>query len=207
MKARWSDTESAIEAEDDSPCTEIQLLGRFAVRRGEEELPLRVFGGRLARRLLRMLALSRGTLLSKDIAAEALWPTAPPVDSRGNVEILISRIRRALGDRSLVQTVPGGYTLVGDDRCWVDAEAFLAEVAHGQAELGNSPAAALVAFRGALAFWHGEPLAEDVYADWAQEYRRRLRRAYLEALEGAAAAALATGDPTAAVAWAEAASS
>ncbi|EWM19178.1 BTAD domain-containing putative transcriptional regulator [Kutzneria sp. 744] len=183
----------------------IQLLGRFAVRRDGREQPARLFGGRLARRLLRMLALSRGTLLSKEVAAEALWPTRPPADAPGNVEILVSRIRRALGDRSLVQTGPAGYTLVGDERCWVDVEAFLTGVVRGEAELAHDPVAALAAFRGALALWHGEPLAEDAYADWAAEHRRHLWRARLEALEGAATAALATGDPIPAVDWAQAA--
>ncbi|TNC29408.1 BTAD domain-containing putative transcriptional regulator [Amycolatopsis alkalitolerans] len=177
----------------------IQLLGRFAVRRDGREQPDRVFGGRLARQLLRMLTLSRGTLLSKDAAIEALWPTQPPIDASGNVEILISRIRRALGDRSLIQTGHGGYTLVGDDRCWVDIEVFLTAVGRGQAELTHNPDAALTAFRTALAWWRGEPLAEDAYAPWALEHRHHLLRAHLDALEGAATAALAVGDTAAAV--------
>lgn len=127
----------------------------------------------------------------------------PPVDASGNVEILISRIRRALGDRSLIQTGSGGYTLVGDGRCWVDIEAFLAAVGRGQAQLDHNPDAALTAFRAALALWQGEPLAEDAYAAWAAEYHHHLLRAHLDALEGAASAALTVGDTTAAVAWAQ----
>ena len=38
-----------------------------------QEIALRAFGGRLARRLLRLLALRRGTLVPKDLIAEALW--------------------------------------------------------------------------------------------------------------------------------------
>lgn len=189
--------------ERSSPQVSIQLLGQFVVRRDGREQPDRVFGGRLARQLLRMLALSRGTLLSKDVAIEALWPTHAPVDAGGNVEILISRIRRALGDRSLIQTGSGGYTLVGDDRCWVDIEAFLTAVGRGQAELTHDPDAALTAFRAALSLWQGEPLAEDAYADWAVEHRHHLLRAHLDALEGAASAALAVGDTTGALTWAQ----
>lgn len=181
----------------------VQLLGRFAVRLGGCEQPDAVFGGRLARQLLRMLALSRGALLSKDVAAEALWPTHPPADAAGNVEILVSRLRRALGDRSLIQTGSGGYILAGDDRCWVDVEAFLAAVTRGQTTLASSPAAAMTAFEEALALWRGEPLAEDVYADWAVEHRDHLLRAHLDALEGAATAALTLGDAASAVNWAQ----
>lgn len=168
----------------------IRLLGRFAVEHDGQEIALGSFGGRLARRLLRLLALRRGTLVSKDLIADALWPDNPPADPAGNIEVLVSRIRRAMRDRALVRTGPGGYVLADGDRCWVDAEAFLAAVQAGQAALAASPAGALASFRGALGIWRGDPLPEDTYADWAQADRRRLWLAYLEALDGAATAAL-----------------
>ena len=177
----------------------IRLLGRFAVQRGPEEIPLRAFGGRRAQQLLRLLALRRGALVPKDIIAEALWPLRPPGDAAGNIEVLVSRIRRALGDRTLVRTGPGGYALTGDGRCWVDAEAFVAAVEGGRTRLADQPREALASFREALDIWHGEPLAEDTYAEWAQDDRRHLALAFLEALEGAATAALVTGDPAEAI--------
>ena len=181
----------------------IRLLGRFAVLRGPEEVPLRAFGGRLPQQLLRLLTLRRGTLVPKDVIAEALWPERRPADAGGNIEVLVSRIRRALGDRTLIQTGSGGYTLTSDGRCWVDAEAFLAAVDGGRTLLAERPAEALVSFRSALEICQGEPLAEDTYVEWAQEDRRHLGLALLEALEGAAAAALVTGDPAEAITWAE----
>src|SRR2546430_900231 len=57
--------------------------------------------------------------------------------------------------------------------------------------------------RDALGLWHGEPLAEDTYAEWAQQDRRLLSLEFLETLECAAAAALACGDPASALTWAE----
>jgi DNA-binding SARP family transcriptional activator len=179
----------------------IQMLGRFAARHGDVEVPAREFGGRLAARLLRMLALRRGTLLSKDVIIEALWPEQPPADAPGNVEVLVSRIRRALGDRALVATGPGGYSLVGDRRCSVDVEEFLGAAASAHGAAGRDPVRALTVFHQALALWGGEPLAEDAYEDWAQEHRRHLWRVHLEVLEGAAAAALETGDPVVALEW------
>ena len=176
----------------------IRLLGRFAVQRDGQEIALRAFGGRLARRLLRLLALRRGTLVPKDVIAEALWPHDPPTDAAGNIEVLVSRIRRALGDRTLVRAGPGGYVLADDDRCWVDTEAFLGAVQAGRVRLAERPAEALASFRIALDIWRGEPLAEDTYADWAQADRRHLSLAFLEALEGAADAALQNTGTTAA---------
>ena len=172
---------------------QIRLLGRFAVLRDSAEIPLRAFGGRLPQQLLRLLALRRGALIPKDVIAEALWARRPPADARGNIEVLVSRIRRALGDPALIRTGSGGYSLTGGRECWVDAEAFLAAARDGRGLLADRPAEALASFRGALEMWHGEPLAEDTYADWAQQDRRCLTLALLDALEGAAAAALDGG--------------
>ena len=175
---------------DGAGLVKVRLLGRFAVERDGQEIALRAFGGRLARRLLRLLALRRGTLVPKGLIAEALWPADPPADPAGNIEVLVSRIRRALGDRALIQTGPGGYVLADGGRCWIDAEAFLATVQAGEARLAARPAEALTSFRTALGIWRGEPLPEDTYAEWAQADRRHLFLTYLEALDGAAAAAL-----------------
>lgn len=180
----------------------IRLLGRFAVLRGSDEVPLRGFGGRLPQQLLRLLALQRGALIPKDVIAEALWPRRPPADTRGNIEVLVSRIRRALGDPALIRTGPGGYSLTAGRECWVDTEAFLAAADEGRELLADRPAQALACFRDALELWHGEPLAEDTYAEWAQQDRSFLSLALLDALDGAAAAALACGDPASAGAWA-----
>ena len=182
----------------DAAVIAIQLLGRFAVDRDGQEIALGSFGGRLGRRLLRLLALRRGTLVPKDLIADALWPDASPADPAGNIEILVSRIRRAMGDRTLIRTGPGGYVLADGGRCRVDAEEFLAAVQAGRAMLAARPDEALASFRTALDIWRGEPLPEDTYADWAQADRRHLSLAYLEALDGAAAAALET--PSAAAA-------
>jgi DNA-binding SARP family transcriptional activator len=180
----------------------IRLLGRFTVLRGEEEIPLSAFGGRLSRQLLRLLALQRGALIRKDVIAEALWPRRPPANTRGGIEVLVSRIRRALGDPALIRTGPGGYSLTEGRECWVDTEAFLAAAGDGCELLADHPADALASFRNALELWHGEPLAEDTYVEWAQQDRRCLSLALLDALDGAAAAALACGDATAASTWA-----
>jgi DNA-binding SARP family transcriptional activator/tetratricopeptide (TPR) repeat protein len=187
----------------DCAAIRIRLLGRFAVEHAGQEVTLASFGGRLARQLLRLLALRRGPLVAKDLIVEALWADDPPADPAGNVEVLVSRVRRAMGDRTLIRTGPGGYVLADDGRCQVDAEEFLAAVRAGRAALAARPGEALAAFRAALDIWGGEPLPEDTYADWAQADRRQLSLAWLEALDGAAAAAL---ESTGAAGAAEAAS-
>jgi DNA-binding SARP family transcriptional activator len=168
---------------------EIRVLGRFSVWREGVEIPAGAFHGRLVRSLVRMLVVRRGSFVSRDLLIEALWPAGAPADPDLNLNVLVTRARSALGASSLVLTGPGGYSFAGAGACSVDAESFLEFVASGR-------------MTDALALWGGEPLAEDAYADWAQDYRDRLNRAHLEALEGAAAAALVGGAPARAVAWA-----
>jgi DNA-binding SARP family transcriptional activator len=182
---------------------QVRLLGRFSARRSGEEIPPGAFGGRLVRALVRLLVTRRGEFVSHDVLAEALWPGRLPADPVANLRVLANRARRALGDPSLILTGPGGYSFAAGDDCVVDGERFLAAVAAGRERLGAGYAgAALREFRQALDGW-GEPLAEDAYEDWAQEYRTTLARAHLEALEDGAAAALAVRDPAQAAAFAE----
>ena len=186
----------------------IRLLGRFSVRRAADELAPAAYGGRLVRTLIRILVSRRGQFVSKDALTEALWPRQAPADPPHSLEILVVRARRALGDGSFILTQPGGYLFSALAACDVDAEGVLAAVDRGRTALVNGvPSVALPAFQEAVDRWSGEPLAEDAYAEWAQETRRELARALLDALEGGATAALLLGDPATAVALAERAAS
>lgn len=183
---------------------EIRLLGRFAVLRDDEEVPARAFGGRQVRTLIRILASRPGEFVPKDALADALWAERLPAHPATSLEVLIHRARRALGEPSRITTGPGGYAFSGGDGCRIDAEELRALTAAGRAALeAGDWARALNAFGRALEWWRGEPLAEDVYADWAQPLRAELARLQLEALEGAAAAALRIGHPRRAVEFAE----
>ncbi len=183
---------------------EIRLLGRFSARRAGEEIPPTAFRQRLTRSLVQVLLTRRGSYVSREALTQALWPKRPPADPAANLRVLVNLARRALGDPSLLLTGAGGYSFAGGDACVVDAEVFCARVEAGQAELaaGRAPAA-LAHLQAALEAWAGEPLAEHAHEAWAAPYRSRLRRAYGQGLESGAAAALAVGDPEAALSLAE----
>src|SRR5439155_6166891 len=183
---------------------EIRLLGRFSARRGEEEIPPGAFRQRLTRSLVQVLLTRRGSYVSRDALTQALWPKRLPADPAANLRVLVNLARRALGDPTLLLTGAGGYSFAGGAACVVDAEVFCAKVEAGQAELSAArPSAALEHLQAALDLWAGEPLAEHAHEAWAAPYRSRLRRAYGQALESGAAAALALGDPEAALSLAE----
>lgn len=183
---------------------EVRLLGRFVVRHGEAEIPARDFGGRRVRTLIRLLASRPGELVPRDILADALWPERLPADPAANLEVLVHRARRALGDPALIATGDGAYALVRSERCVIDAEEFRALTEIGRSALRQQDwARSLGSFTQALGWWRGEPLVEDTYADWAVPVRASLHRLQLQALEGAAEAALRLGDPLRAVEFAE----
>lgn len=177
---------------------DLQLLGRFQVRRDGVEVPAAAFGGRKVRTLLRVLAVRRPDLVSHEALAEALWPDRLPADPVANLGVLVNRARRALGDSTLIVTGTGGYALGG--ACTVDVTEFLAAVDLARTA-GDDHAATLRACRTAARLW-GEPLPEDTYADWAREPRERLHQAMVDIEERAARAALALGDPREAARWA-----
>jgi DNA-binding SARP family transcriptional activator len=176
----------------------IRLLGRFGASVGGEHVPNERFEGRRTRTLVAILATRRGTLVPKDVLVEALWGDRPPGNPMGNLDVLASRARRALGEPSLIQAVSGGLVLASDDRIEVDAERFSAAVGRGRTYLAAGQAAsALSAFDEALAMW-ADPLPEETYSEWAESFRREISELRLEALEGGARAALALGNAPAA---------
>jgi DNA-binding SARP family transcriptional activator len=181
---------------------ELRLLGRFVVVRDGAEVPAAAFGGRKVRALLRMLAVQRGRLVPLDVLAEWLWTDRAPADPPANLQVLVNRIRRAVGRPDLVVTGPSGYALTDAPWCVIDTETFLAELrrAHALREW-----AALAIYRSALAAGAVEPLAEDRYARWAEPFRDEIVRARQAAWERAADIALTAAQPTLAVEWATAA--
>ncbi|MFC4942622.1 BTAD domain-containing putative transcriptional regulator [Pseudonocardia sp. GCM10023141] len=179
------------------PGTQLQLLGRFQVRRDGEEVPPAAFGGRKVRTLLRLLVVHSPALVPHEVLADALWPDRLPADPAGNLGVLVNRARRALADPELIVTGTGGYAL---GRCSVDIAEFGAALAAARAA-GEDHGAVVTACAAALALW-GEPLPEDTYAEWARAERQRLHRARVEACERGARAALALGDARRATAWA-----
>lgn len=187
---------------------EVRLLGRFAVLRDGEEIPPAAFRQRLVRTLVRILVVRRGEFVSRDVISEALWPGEAPADPAANLRVLVTLARKALGDASLIRGGAGGYALSAGDWCVVDAELFEEEFRRAEQALASGDhRQALEGFRSALQLWHGEPLPEDAFDDWAAGYRSRLLRTRLHALEGAASASLSLGEPVPAVGWAEQAAS
>jgi DNA-binding SARP family transcriptional activator/class 3 adenylate cyclase len=109
--------------------------------------------------LLALLLLHRGAVVPLDRVVDELWPGDAPAHPQNAVQVVASRLRKALGDGVLVSK-GGGYGLqLGDGA--LDAERFEELLRRGRDELaGGDPATAAETLREALAIWHGPALAD-----------------------------------------------
>ncbi len=181
---------------------EVKLLGNFAVRRDGDVVDSTAFGGRRVRMLVRILAAQHGRVASRDALIEALWGDKLPADPATNLNVIVNRARRALGQPDAIVTEGGGYRLSTEPDLVVDVEQFEEHVADASAAMARADhEAAASSAAAALHLWD-DPLPEDAYAEWARPHRDRLERLHQDVLEVAAAAMLSTGRPRDAVAMA-----
>jgi DNA-binding SARP family transcriptional activator len=154
-------------------------------------------GGPKERRLLAILALHLGEVVSVETLAEALWEGAAPRTGVKTVQVYVTRLRAALAagypDGDLVQTVGRGYRLALTADA-VDAYAFVDLVRRARRAVdGGAPQEAERYLVDSFALWRGEPYGE--FADGASfaAEAQRLAETRLAGLEVRLAAGLALG--------------
>jgi DNA-binding SARP family transcriptional activator len=142
--------------------------------------------------LLALLLVHRGTVVGVDQAVDELWDGAGPEHARKAVQVLVSRLRSALGD-GIVLSEGGGYALRPPAGS-VDAERFEELCSRGRAELARGEAAeAAATLRQALALWRGPALADVSRERFAQPEIARLEDLRLACLGDRLDADLAAG--------------
>ena len=169
---------------------EIRLLGRVDALVDGQALPL---GGSKQRAILAMLALQANRTVSADDLIDGLWGDRPPASAVKNIQLYISRLRKALGGDGSGPTIVTrgrGYELQLPTDA-VDTARFerLVERARAEAEQGIVDGAA----RGALALWRGAPLADVASEPFAAAEIGRLEDLHLLAIELTIDAELAAG--------------
>jgi DNA-binding SARP family transcriptional activator len=166
---------------------EFRLLGPVEVAAGERVLPL---AGTKQRALLAILLLSPNHVVSSDQLIENLWGERSPRSGRTALQVLVSQLRKALGDRgTALGTQPPGYIL-RLDRDELDVHRF--ERLVDEADHAD-PRVAAERLREALSLWRGPALADLAYETFAQPAVRRLEELRLAALERRIDADLALG--------------
>ncbi|HZU40751.1 MAG TPA: BTAD domain-containing putative transcriptional regulator, partial [Solirubrobacteraceae bacterium] len=178
----------------------ITTLGRFAVLRRGEPVPLPAWQSRKARDLLKLLAARRGRPLTRDAAAEALWPDEGPEPLANRLSVALSTLRRVLDPE---RRHPPDHFVAAEQQALalrmehvsVDVVRFLAAAHEGvhmaaQGEWERAEAG----LREAERLYTGDFLEEDLYEDWAVDCREEARAAAQEVSRLLARAAIRRGD-------------
>lgn len=165
--------------------TRVDVLGPLRAQgpAGEDLTP----AGPLQRRLLALLVLRRGLVVSSGTAVEALWPGDLPRDPAGALQNHVSRLRAALPPDAIA-SVGDGYRL-DPTAIDLDAERVVALVA----ESDRWDDAATADARAILDRWHGPAYPELDDVDDARIEAARLDELRIRLHEELAAHRLAAG--------------
>lgn len=141
---------------------------------GRHEIDL---GSPTTQSLLAYLLLNRSQRLNRRQVAFLFWPRSPEAAARRNLRQYLHRTKRALEsvdpDGDLIFTNGSTIQINPQSNIWLDIEVF-------QSKTG--PDADLSDLREAIQLYTGN-LLEDVYDDWCQDERERLRRLYIRSLD------------------------
>ena len=171
---------------------EIRILGPLeVVGNGGAVLPL---AGNRQRALVAALALRPGVVVPTDTLISELWGDEAPKTAAVSLQNAVSSVRKALGP-GLIVTRPPGY-LLDVPRETIDANRFERLVADARSAPLETRREVLAS---ALALWHGPPLAEFGFMEFAQAEIRRLEEVRLIAIESLLAADIELGGAAGAI--------
>jgi predicted ATPase/DNA-binding SARP family transcriptional activator len=142
--------------------------------------------GALQRRLLALLVLHRGHVVSVEAAIDALWPARSPRDPVAAVQNHVFRLRRGL-PVDAIESTDTGYRLAAS-RIDLDADRLVATLAAPEAD-----PAVLATIDGVLERWQGPAYPELDDADDGRAEAARLGELRIRAVERRAEWRLAAG--------------
>ena len=167
---------------------EFRILGPVQVV--GDDGPLRCTGRPL--HLLALLAMARGRIVPADAATDALWGDRLPAHPENSLQVVVSRLRRAIGDGAVARAA-NGYRLAAPAGA-VDAERFEALARAGREAIARGEHAdARAQLADALALWHGAALQDVRDEPFASAEAARLDDLRLDCLGARIDADLALG--------------
>ncbi len=160
----------------------VWMLGGFRVSAGPRTIAEDGWRLRKAASLIKLLALTEGHRLHRELLMASLWPDLDARRAINNLHRVLHYARKALepapaNSTSRYLALRGDLIeLCPDSTLWVDVEAF--EDTAATARRRREPAA----YRVAIELYAGELLPEDRYEEWAQQRREELRQLHLALL-------------------------
>ncbi len=188
-----------------SPRIRIFCLGEFRVLRNGVAISDGEWKSRLAKTLVKLLAVRGSQKLTRDEAAETLWPDADAAQKPLLLNSLLHRTRKVLepdmpatrGDSCIIQD--GGLLSLNPRKVWTDIQEFSALHAASRqkrASREQDDGKTLALYDQAFSLYQGDILPGDLYHDWAQGHREHLRKIHAEMLTHAANLTEAQHDTT-----------
>lgn len=181
---------AAAPTTDRASSLRISLCGTLRVEAGGVRVD-KLLVRRQARLLLALLVLTRERPSPRRELIEALWPDSMPDQPEGSLRVLLSVLRRALGDGALVGRT--SVQLVLPDHAWVDVEHAKASLEHARAAVEERRWPQATDSAAEAAEFLGRPLLAGETAPWIDEARENLEELHVEALHIRATAELQTG--------------
>ncbi len=175
-----------------------RVLGPLGVEYDGRPVPI---GSPLQRRLLAILLVHAGTVVSADRLVDLLWSDRPPAAAKQGLWTCVARLRHGLADpaggegRDLLLTRPPGYVLTVESP-QIDAGRFERLLAEASRIAEHRPLAARQALKEALSLWRGPALVEFADAPFAAAEATRLDELRLVAMEQRFDVDLAVGTHT-----------
>lgn len=166
----------------------IYLSGHLTIEAGDRAAGPERFPGQQGRAVFALLAGERGTPVTRDAVAEAIWPAGPPASWHGALSAIVSKLRGLLADLGLdgnasLVTASGCHELRLPPGTWIDHEAASDAIHEAESALrAGNPAAAY----GPSAVAHHitrRPFLASEEGRWFEERRERLGAILLRALE------------------------
>lgn len=176
------------------PALAFRILGPLEVTEDGRPLPL---GPYKQRALLALMLVNANEVVWTDRILDALWGEEA-AGKQNALWVHLSQLRstlepnRSRAESSILLSRPAGY-LLSVDHEQIDARRFERMRREGRDLLRTDPLAAGRLLRDALAMWHGAPLQDFLYEDFAQQEIMRLEELRLGAIEDRIEADLGAG--------------
>lgn len=177
-------------------------LGRFALLRNQGLISGGNWNQRRVRELFKLLLSAEQHRLHREQVQELLWPSSSVEQAANSFGKTLYLLRRALepdlasGKASSYVALDHDTLILIPDSMQIDADLFetmakqIQSTLHGASAQEPHAYSTLDAFDRVLSLYGGDYLPDDLYEDWAQRRRDKLRRRYCWLLEQAAKIAL-----------------
>jgi DNA-binding SARP family transcriptional activator len=182
----------------------VTTLGRFSILRNQDLLSGGIWNRRRVCELFKVLLSAEQHRLHREQVQELLWPSSSMEQAANSFGKTLYLLRRALEpdlttgkssayislDQDILSLVPASVEIDADlfetqaKYIQTNVQSSLINAQHTQSVLGE--------FDSVLALYGGDYLPDDLYEDWAQRRRDRLRRTCSWLLEQAAKIAIAS---------------